>query len=814
LKARGAVRTLIFGVVGLLAVATGTLLVWAQSAPLQSTPGTLADGSTLLPNGWRLMPAGRHLGLSDLPLNVVQTPDSRFLIVTNNGLMAPSLTIIDIASWTIKSTVPLDQAWYGLVWHPDGTKLYLAGAAKNTVQEFGYASGVLTLARTFLLPPVTGQGFAGGLSITPNGKTLFVTRVFSQDLSSIDVASGQVLKTIKLPAEPYTSLVSNDGKSLFVSIWGDAGVQTYSTQSLEFLDAFETDEHPSALLLSADGRRLFVTCGSGSSVWTYDTLAHQVIEQISTSLYPLAPLTSTPNSLSLSPDGKTLIVANADNNAVAVVNVTNNARSIVTGFIPTGWYPTGAIFSRDGTQIFVLSGKGLVPAPNMNNNGMELRVRGAVSIVPTPDAAALADSTRRVYALTPYTDAALLAPANAPAGTAIPRAVGGPSPIKHVFYIIRENRTYDCVFGDLKQGNGSPQLTLFGRDVTPNAHAIAENFVLMDNFYVDADVSYDGHNFSMAAYATDVIEKVWQTYYAHRGAMYIGEGGWFMRNPFGNVTAPPQGYLWDYAQRANVTVRSYGEFAENTSRTASGDVTVTASVPGLAGLVAPAFAAFDLTITDQKRVDVWAQEFAAYVKNGQLPQLSIIRLGNDHTNGTVPGTPTPRAMVADNDLALGRVVEAISNSVYWKDSAIFVLEDDAQSGADHVDSHRSVALVASPFAKRAFVDHTFYSTSGMLRTIELVLGLGPMSQYDAAAAPMYNAFQGTANLAPYSHLVPLNPLNEVNLSGALGASLSRSMNFADADLTPEDALNEVIWRSVKGPGMQVPPPKHSILVSR
>ncbi len=583
---------------------------------------------------------------------------------------------------------------------------------------------------------------------------------------------------------------------------------------LVLIEELATDEHPNAMVLSKDGKRLFVACADGASVWVYDTFSGLVIEQVSMSLFPDAPLTATPNSLALSPDGKTLLVANADTNSVAVVDVTNSARSMVSGFIPTGWYPTNAMFSRDGQQIFVLSGKGLTPSPNMTNAGMDQRLTGTVSALPTPDATTLAAYTRQVYAVTPYSDAIRLKPANPPVASPIPTVVGGASPIKHVFYIIRENRTYDSVFGDLSQGNGRPSFTLFGRDVTPNAHAIAENFVLMDNFYVDADVSYDGHDFSMAGYATDFVQKIWQTYYGNRGSMYIGEGGWFVRNPYGNVSAPSQGYLWDYAQRAGVSVRSYGEFGTNTSKSATGDVSVAASVPGLVGRIAPSFAAFDLTIQDQSRVDAWEREFATYVQNGTLPQLSIIRLGNDHTNGTVPGTPSPRAMVADNDLALGRVVDDISKSVYWKDSAIFVLEDDAQSGADHVDSHRSVALVASPFAKRGFVDHTFYTTTGILRTIELALGLPPMSMYDAAATPLYAAFQSTPSLTPFQRLTPVVPLGEVNTASSFGAAASLRMNFSDADLTPEVELNDIIWRSVKGARSPMPPPRRSAFVTR
>jgi DNA-binding beta-propeller fold protein YncE len=544
----------------------------------------------------------------------------------------------------------------------------------------------------------------------------------------------------------------------------------------------------------------------------YDTFAGLPIEQISMSLFPDAPLTSTPTSLALSPDGLTLLVANGDTNNVAVVDVTNSGRSLINGFIPTGWYPTGAIFSRDGKQIFMLSGKGLISSPKPVDDGSEVRLEGAVSVLAAPDRVALAEYTRKVYAVTPYTDAIRLNPANVPIGSPIPRTVGSSSPIKHVFYIIRENRTYDSILGDEKQGNGDPTLTLFGAATTPNAHALAEGFVLFDNFYVDADVSYDGHSFSTSAYATDVIQKMWQTVYGNRGGLYLAEGDGFMRNPFGNLSAPENGYIWDYATRNRVTVRSYGEFVRNLTKSSAGDVTVAESVPGLKNIVAPTFAAFDLDITDNKRVDNWLQEFNAYVKSGALPQLSILHLGNDHTNGTKPGAPTPRAMIADNDLALGRVVEAVSNSVYWKDSAIFVLEDDAQSGPDHVDSHRSVALVASPFAKRGFVDHTFYSTSGFLRTMELILGLPPMSHYDAAAPPLANAFQSTPNLGAYARLTPAIALDEKNPANAAGAAISRSMDFSDADLTPEEPLNEVIWQSVKGADSKMPPPRRSVFV--
>jgi hypothetical protein len=441
-------------------------------------------------------------------------------------------------------------------------------------------------------------------------------------------------------------------------------------------------------------------------------------------------------------------------------------------------------------------------------------LQGAFSVIPIPDAKALAAYTERVYRLTPYADATRLAPAGAPARSPIPRAVGEPSPIKHVFYVIRENRTYDQILGDLEKGNGDSSLCLFGEDVTPNAHALAREFALFDNFYVDAEVSYDGHAFSTGAYATDFVEKVWPMNYGQRGARYLSEGGGAMRNPYGNVTAPSNGYIWDACVRKGVSVRSYGEFAgrgEDDEHDV-GEGKVKAMVPGLEGRVHPSYPPWDLRIPDNRRVDVWLEEFRRFEREGGLPQLSIIRLGNDHTVGTRPGEPTPTAMIAENDLALGRLVEAITQSRFWKESAIFVLEDDAQNGPDHVDSHRSVAFAISPYARRGVVDSTLYTTSGMLRTIELILGLPPMSQYDAAATPMYDAFQVQPVATTYAKREARVPLDEKNTASAWGAAASVAMNLEEADLAPELPLNEILWKSVRGALSEMPPPRRAAFV--
>ena len=807
-------RTYLLASIFVLAVVVSVIYARAQSdvAALTAVPGAQADGTTLLANGWRLAPAGRQLRVGTLPLNIVRSPDGRYAVVTNNGLNRPSFSVVDIASWTIKSTTTIEAAWLGLAFSPDGAKLYSSGAGQNNVQEFTFTDGTIARARTFALPPVADDGFAGGLAISRDGRTLFVTRLFAMTLSAIDLGTGAVTATVPLIAEPYTAVVSPDGRSVFVSLWGGAVVQQFTSDSLTLVAEMATAEHPNAMAVSPDGRRLFVACGNSASVWVFDTFSNEPIEQISTSLFPEQPPTSTPNSVALSPDGRTLLVANADTNSAAWIDVANPARSFVEGFIPTGWYPTGAIFTRDARQLLILSGKGLSPAPNPFTGGMETRLLGAVGIVPAPDRTTLAEYTRKVYSLTPYTDALRLRPAGVPIGSPVPQTVGDSSPIKHVFYVIRENRTYDQVLGDLVQGNGDQRLAIFGKDVTPNAHALAQNFVTFDNFYVDADVSYNGHAYSTAAYAGDFIEKIWQSNMMGRGAQYLAEGGGFMRNPFGNITAPMLGYLWDYARRASVSVRSYGEFVAHT-RAANGDITAVEAVPGLAGVVAPAYAGWDLDVTDGSRIDAWLQEFRHYEADGNLPQLSIIRLPNDHTAGTRPGSFTPRAMMAENDNALGRLVEAISSSAYWRDSAIFVLEDDAQSGPDHVDSHRSILLLASPFARRFAADHTFYTTSGVLRTIELLLGLPPMSQYDAGATPMYNAFTGAPNFAGFRRLEPRVPLDERNPPSAFGAAQSLQMDFSVEDRAPEALLNEILWRSVRGAHAPMPPPRRSVFVT-
>jgi DNA-binding beta-propeller fold protein YncE len=811
-----------------IVAAAGGVSIARQKPPAAPLPGPLGRGVTLLPNGWKIKPAGLHLPVGDLPLAMTLAPDGHSLVISNNGYQKPTLRVVNLDHHDITNVVSVDDAWLGLAWTPDGSTLYSSGAASNTVQAFSWGGQLLHAGKKIgaikeMAPLRAGQTrpadqlqtFVGGISMSRDGSHLFAVHVFGEMVTSINLATGDVDATAKLAAEPYTSLVSPDGSMLYVSLWGGAKVLMFDPSTLTPKGEVAVGEHPNAMTFSADGKRLFVACANTNAVWVVDTAAAKATEQISISLYPKSPAGSTPNALSLSPDGQRLAVANADNNAVAMVDVSTPGDSKVLGFIPTGWYPTAVLFSRDGSELYILSGKGLTSSANPRGSQPGVpsgegqysgsMLEGSLSIVPTPSVAALADYTKTVVALTPYSDATRLAPAGAPGSSPIPRRVGDVSAIKHVFYIIRENRTYDQILGDLDRGDGDPTLALFGEAITPNAHALAREFVTLDNFYVNAEVSYSGHAFSTGAYATDVVEKIWPTNYGNRGGVYLSEGGYEMRNPFGNLAAPADGYLWDACARANKSYRSYGEFVDDDG--ASGQMKAT--VPGLEGHVHPKYPSFDLKIPDQTRIDIWLEEFHQFEQNGQLPALNIMRLPNDHTNGTRAGSHSPRAMVADNDLALGRFVDAISHSVYWKDSAIFILEDDAQNGPDHVDAHRSPAFVVSPFTRRGVVDSTLYTTSGMLRTMELILGLPPMTQYDAGATPMYNAFTTSPTLTAFTAKPETIDISEMNRSGAPGAAASARMNFEQEDRTPELELNEILWQSIHGAGALMPPPVHA-----
>jgi YVTN family beta-propeller protein len=790
-----------------------TMMVGCSGSSGTVLPGRLPDGRVRLPNGWYLSPAGRQVTVGELPLNMQVTPDEAHIIVTNNGTREQSLSVIATASWEVVQTVPVGKTWLGLKLIDGGRRLLVSGGNDNRVLIYRFEQGRLSLSDSIVLgAPRPGQMiWTAGLDADEATGRVFVAGRESDSLYVADLPSKNVVRRISLPAKPYTCLVSRDRGTVFVSLWGGSAVALLDPRTLEIRNTIPVGDHPCDMLESPDGRRLFVANANLNTVSVIDLQIARVVETISTALTPGAPNGSTPNALAVSPDARVLYVANADNNYLAVVDISLPGNSRSLGYIPTGWYPTSVRTLPALKTIVVANGKGGIskanpggPNPTRSNRQEEYigsLFKGTVSVISAPDAERLREMTASVYANSPYSDKKRDAPGTA-AGNPIPSKVGAPSPIKHVFYVIKENRTYDQVFGDIKEGNGDPGLCLFPEQVTPNHHALVRQFVLLDNFYCDAEVSADGHNWSMGAYATDYTEKSWPTSYGGRGGEYEFEGGY-------PAVYPSAGYLWDNCNRNGVTYRSYGEFTENAA--SPGD-TAKPLMPSLNGHIAPFYHGWDLNFSDVDRAKEWMKEFDVYDRNGGLPQFQIIKLPNDHTEGTRKGSLTPRAFVAQNDLALGMVVDRISHSRYWKESAIFVIEDDAQNGPDHVDAHRTVSLVISPYTKHGFVDSELYSTSSMVRTMELVLGLPPLSQFDAASTPMYNAFAERADPMPYVCRPANIDLTEKNPDGSYGQARSGSMDFSSEDRIPDLEFSEIIWKAVRGPASEMPAPVRSAFV--
>jgi YVTN family beta-propeller protein len=773
--------------------------------------------ATLLPNGWSLTPAGQSIPLSsDLPLNMAFSPDGVHLAITNNGNGRQTIDIIDLKRRRLTASVPIHASWLGLAFAKNHPYLYVSGGNDDIIIRYRLTGDTLISKDTIIL----GRHWPldkispTGLTLDESHDRLYVVTKENNTLYICDTRTMTVTKKVPLSAEAYTVLLNPKNPDLYISAWGGRKIWVFDTESQTLTDSIATDDHPNDMTVNKEGRRLFIANANSNSVSIISTKTKNVVETLRTALSPDAPIGSTTNSVCLSPDEKTLYIANADNNYLAVFDVSDPGHSRSLGFVPVGWYPT-CVRTR-GRDIYVTNGKGLSSIPNPlepqpgerhNKNAYKKSggildqyvgsmLKGTLSVINAPSEERLNAYTAQVYANTPFS-AERVREAPGAEGNPIPRKVGYPSPIKYVFYVLKENRTYDQILGDLPQGNGDTSLCLFGKQVTPNAHALVNQFVLLDNFYVDAEVSADGHNWSMAGYATDFTEKTWPSNYSGRGGNYDFDG----HRPVAN---PTNGFIWNYCQRGGVTFRNYGEFEDN-------------GPPTLDVLKDPAhycrsYIGWNLDTQDIRREQLFEQDFDSLVKIGGVPHFSTIYLPNDHTSGLTKGDYAPIAMIADNDLALGRLVDHISHSSIWAQSAIFVLEDDAQDGPDHVDAPRSPAYVISPYIKHATVDHTLYSTAAILRTMELILGLPPMSQYDAAATPLFNCFTAIPDTAAYNALPAGIDINRRNTAMTPSALLSGSFDLSRADAVPDALLNAVLWKAVKGENSTVPAPRRSAFV--
>ncbi len=813
-----------------IALAIGIFLVAAilgsQPAPREQV-GPLPGGGFLLNSGWVVDPVGRQVQLDTLPMASALTPDGKHLLVLNGGYKPPSVSVIETATGRVTGSVPVADGWLGLAISAKGDMVYVGGGAKASIFEFSLANGVLTPARTFVVVPQAQRGnpdFIGDVALSPDGRLIYAANLYRDSISVVNPQSGMVIGQIKTGRRPYRILFHPDGKSFFVTHWADGTMGQYDTASNNMMgSAVRVGAHASDMVWragapeTADGEappytaRIFVAAANTNQVFSLGVTASKevsVIESINVAMMPRQPLGMTPSGLGLSADGKRLFVACSDANAAAVVDIAES-RSRVAGFIPTGWYPTAVRGLPNGTLV-VLNGKGLRSYPNGQNGpnpskrpnpvhagepsppAVQFVARmqtGTASWIEPFNAEQLEQWTARTIANSPYRDAKL------DQASTLPK-------IDHVIYIVKENRSYDQVLGDLKEGNGDPSLVLFGENSTPNHHKLAREFVLLDNFYVNSDVSADGHNWSTAAISPDYVEKMWPNKYANRRTV----SDFAEQDP---TSLPPAGYLWTNAAAAGISLRNFGYMVNNKPNAGLEPVQINSvRDPVLAKVTNPGFRGFDLDHPDVHRAKVFLTEFAEYEKTGNMPRLIVMRLGNDHTSGTSAGKIAPLSSAADNDYALGQIVEAVSKSKFWTSTAIFVLEDDAQNGPDHVDSHRSPAFVISPWVKHRAVDSSMYNTTSMLRTMELLLGLRPMTHFDAGARPMTSAFQSQPNPATYTAEKPRISLEERNPATAAAAALAARMKFEEADENDDDELNDILWRAIRKDAP--PPPMRSI----
>lgn len=777
-----------------------------------------------LPNQWTLQPAGKQIQLGDFPVNIAVHPSAKWAAVLHCGYGEHEVVVVDLASGEVTARFKLAQAFYGLTFDPAGKQLFASGAEFEVVHQFAFADGKLNDHKEIRIAELKAHEIPTGVACSPDGKTLYVANGWGSRLSIVPLDNPEKPEQLSLEKNsfPYAVLATRDGRRVYVSLWGHGGVAVIDGGKPAAIwlvgepGVGNASSHPTEMVLSPDEKLLYVACSNSNSVVVLDTADGRPLEQIASALYPQAPPGSTPNSIALSSDGKVLLVANADNNNVAVIDVSQRGKSRSLGFIPVGWYPTSVRFTPGNKQILVANGKGIEPRANPDGPNPVIPkkktkqyigalLNGTLSVINSPSPGDMATFSQQARAASPLR--ADLSSVSQPRETnnPVPAKVGDKSPIKHCLYIIKENRTYDQVLGDIKEGNGDPKLAVFGEKVTPNIHALVRDFVLLDNLYCEAEVSADGHEWSTAAYATDFVEKTWPlNYRGHAlGKLdYPSEGNF-------RIASPGGGYIWDRCKESGVSYRSYGEFIENGAK--PGDPSHT-SMKNLQGHFDPFFRGWDLDYPDAKRTDRFLEELRGYEKSGDLPQMIILRLPNDHTHGTTIGKPTPVAMVAENDLALGRLIEGISHSKYWPEMAVFIIEDDAQNGSDHVDAHRTEALVISPYTKRHAVDSTLYSTTSMLRTMELILGMKPMSQFDAAATPMFNSFQSKLDTTPYQHVANTVDIAATNPRSAWGAAESAKMDFSREDAADDLRLNEIVWHSIRGPESRMPPPVHAAFV--
>ncbi len=776
-------KRILFGALAavLLISAFGLQRLISQGAPPQHV-GPLEGGGFLLNSGWTIKPAGTQVPVDTLPMSTAVSHNGKFLLVLNGGYNPPSISIIDIAQKKEIGRTKLKDCFLGLAVSPKDDKVFVGGGTTGKVYELNLNpdTGALAVSRELVAVnniDSKGEALIGDVAVTPDARILYAADLYDDQIAAINLETGSFIATFKTGKRPYRIVLPPGGKHLFVSAWGEAAIYRHNVTNGEITGKIRVAPHPTDMLwlnrpvpteegeTSSYVGRLFVTAGNTNNTYSFGASADGDLTQIETinlSLTPMQPLGMTPSALALDAKGNRLYVACSDGNAVAAVDITS-ARSRVLGFIPTGWYPT-AVQVLDDSQLVIVNGKGLGSRPNPQGPNPSIRVVtqhegapgvesqyvahtqiGSVGFLPEPDAIALSDFTHTVRENSPYRDELLDGPPNGEMTAFFSKTPDHPSPIEHVIYIIKENRTYDQVLGDIPKANGDPSLVLFGEKYTSNLHQLAKDYILYDNFYENADVSAEGHNWASAAIAPDYTVKLWPNEYGHRSKLYDFEGG----EP---ANTPPAGYIWNNAMQAGLSVRDYGEWTGNFAlkQVVNGIQIKDIRDPSLTPYVDRNYRGWDLDYADAGRAKEFVREWKQFEADGKAPNISIVRMGNDHTKGTAPGALTPFAYNADNDYGVGLLVDAVSHGKLWSTTAIFIIEDDAQNGPDHVDSHRAPVWIISPYTRRGIIDSGMYNQAGVLRSIELLLGLRPMTQFDAASRPMFEGFSKTPDTRPFN----------------------------------------------------------------
>lgn len=820
-------------------------------------PGMRPQVIALSPSGDRIVVSGKTsevLVLDPVSAAIVQ----RVSLPPEQQTEPPPET----ASQNILKPDTKGQASYtGLIYSPDGKRVYLSNV-NGSIKVFNVSmDGKLAASHSIPLPASTAprrkQEIPAGLSTSRDGKRLYVCANLSNRLLEIDLTTGKTTRSFNTGFAPYDVRVV--GTKAFVSNWGgrvpeegvltaDAGrgtkvrvdpvhhVACEGSVSIIDLDDKAAEPpremlagiHASALAVSPNGR--YVVCANAGSdnLSVYDARSESLVETIWTKASPADLLGASPNALAFASDGRTLYAANGTQNAIAVIQFEPADReSKLSGLIPSGWFPGGLIFDARRKQLVVANIKGLPNAAKRSPTGVQgynsHMYHGTISFVPLPKAAELPSlseavsnnlrSQRVLNSLKPARPNVEARP--------VPERIGEPSLFEHVVYIIKENRTYDQVLGDDPRGNGRPELCIFGEHTTPNLHKIAREFVLLDNTYCSGILSADGHQWVTSAFATDYMEKS----FAGFPRSYPDGMG---ENEYDALAYSPAGFIWDRVLKHGKTLRNFGEFAAPKVRwhddQKKGSPTFTdcfrswkyntgevvfASQTAVAQLqphTAADYVGWNMSVPDQFRADHFIKELKQFEAEGKFPNLTMICLPNDHTSGTSPGTPTPSACVADNDLAFGRIIEALSKSRFWPKTLILAIEDDPQDGWDHVSGYRTTAYCISPYTRRGAVVSTQYNTTSILRTIEQVLGLAPMNQFDASATPMFDCFQSAPDFTPYTSVPSNIPLDQMNPPAKAHANpvlrrdaiVSAKLNFAEVDRAPEDVLNRILWNATAG----------------